>query len=88
MSIIRIVCRDCHGTGLYAGIVEAKGHGAVCSRCDGTGCEELVCELFISRKLRTDIQIVQLPWNRPCKAIKYKEFLRGKMPKETKKKRG
>jgi hypothetical protein len=47
-----IVCRSCHGTGLYMGMGERDGAAVVCHTCRGTGREffTLTYEEFDGRK--------------------------------------
>ena len=34
-------CKNCRGTGLYAGVGELNGAAVVCHTCDGTGCHSV-----------------------------------------------
>jgi hypothetical protein len=55
MSVIKkkIVCRDCEGYGVYQGECQRDRAAVVCSRCNGSGCEDLEFEyeLFVHRKV-------------------------------------
>ena len=81
-------CSACGGTGLYHGIAEPRGVAVVCLRCNGTGAVKIIYTPFTGRRLRTDVQQVQLsrgtlifggcgPMGR---SISYEEFVAGKMP--------
>lgn len=85
-------CSACGGTGIYVGYEEPKGVGVVCLNCDGTGKHVIEYIPFTGRKSRKGIEFVQLSAGNfmltgqgPIgKKISYKDFLKGKMPKEIK----
>jgi hypothetical protein len=85
---IEVQCESCHGTGIYHGFAEPEGVGVVCLNCKGTGRRNLTYTPFTGRKVRTDINTVQLSRGSfiaigvgPAgRSITYEEFLNGKMP--------
>ena len=57
---IQANCRDCRGTGLYAGLGERDGIAVRCSRCRGTGQETIVYEPFQGLQKRAGVaRVVQ-----------------------------
>lgn len=55
---IRIVCRECNGTGLYVGMCEKGQSAVICSRCNGRGFQDFTYQLFSGLKIRNDIKRV------------------------------
>jgi hypothetical protein len=86
-KIMKIVCGDCGGTGLYEGMCEEKGYPVVCCGCMGTGCIDYQYEPFKKRKIKRGIKGVSLSRGRfiitgvgPVgKTVSYKDFLKGKL---------
>lgn len=85
--IIKTECGSCGGTGLYRGLAEPEGVAVVCLNCKGTGCKEIAYTPFTLRKLRNDVQTVQLSRGSfilSCgpvgSSVSYAEFCNGKMP--------
>lgn len=50
---IKIDCPDCEGTGIHASKYDQK-EGAMCERCDGTGCIKFTYIPFSGRKKNRD----------------------------------
>ena len=57
-QVIKIECRVCGGTGLFAGFPLKEGAAVPCQQCKGTGCEEIKGTPFTGLKLRVGISHV------------------------------
>jgi hypothetical protein len=55
MPIIECECKDCRGTGLYAGMGERDGAAVVCHCCKGTGKDKITYTEFTGRKDRVGV---------------------------------
>ena len=85
----KAVCDACDGTGVYCGFAEPEGVGVVCLNCDGTGCLLVTVELFKERKRKKGVKTVRLSRGTfiatgvgpTGNEISYKDFLKGRMPK-------
>lgn len=58
-SRIREECPDCHGTGLYSGICEAKNEAVICGGCGGQGWRWYGFTEFSQRKRKRGIKIIR-----------------------------
>lgn len=52
-------CPDCHGTGLYSGMCEAKGDAVVCITCEGKGWIWHYYTPFTGRRKKTGIKKIR-----------------------------
>ena|SRR3989338_2193891 len=94
-------CTECSATGVFQGRCEPPGTGLVCHACTGRGSvmvSELTAHdvLFVKRKIRIDIQTVEIPSNDTSHnqainvdwgsnqntSIAYEEFLKLEIPEE------
>lgn len=55
METVKIVCRECLGTGLYKGMAEQDNCAVICGKCKGSGAVNYTYELFTGRKERRGI---------------------------------
>lgn len=91
-SIIKAVCEECNGTGLYRGMCERPGYPVVCLRCNGTGCMEIHYTPFSKRRLLKGVKGVSMSRGRsillgcgPCgDEMTYKQFLAGDYKRKVK----
>lgn len=80
VSMVKIECGTCGGSGLYVGQLEPEGTAVVCNVCDGNGWVKH--KRFKTRKPMKNIQrVMRYSGGRHVgKPISYRAFRRGKMP--------
>lgn len=59
MDKVKEECSECHGTGLYSGMCEAKGEAVICCGCDGQGWRWHHFAKFEGRKLKRGIKTIR-----------------------------